>query len=1095
MNQSFHHFESLCLDLQNGRNITASSNALMEMQDLKPPQEVLYFCVAYLQQQQPQQQQPQSGIFHALSMMHNVLARHWNSPVVDLQSVSQCKNSVMLVLSKCLHDFVSTDGNGSLQGFLCAKAMQVHISLWKYSWFTVDVEERRQFLNHMYKFLNPDITATSTLREVLQSKMAGAALIHALIEDFSDKHVNHQQISNRSLIKNAEKVKENFETNDLSSVLAMSLDALKSITQDFEKATDTDSSLLYISTLTGILKILEVILTWRCNPSLANTSEDVALDLQASRSLPSTWSSLITDRSLISCNFAIVTLVIQSLVKYGNAVREVSDKCLTEAKNLLLSICSLNGDIFQQEEYKLMFGGYIMENILSLVAKEELLNKESRCDIFVSVVLRLIKNFNLTQVSKMNNFESVMINLAIMTNEVANNIKSMTDAVMLDISSSKCTNSSNISIVKDLLSSEKGELLSLCLEVWVIVFNDQNMIGSDTALTEGFRSWCSSISTHMFNCLFATLVQYYVFDAVVSMEEEEDEEAEEIDSVNAEDLFSAVCTIGRACFAHSLALINHCLNEHLEQLKALLNSNDSSSSNGNYQLMVIQSLESISASLIFTSYLCIDNFHSSNLLTSIKWAEDNTINPMILAAFKQDGSTTSNLMNLLSSTCSILQFQVGIFDTKASSPILSPYLLRTIFRFFSNFIATYLDPKLSNYSEESLENYPHLKMLHDFQDFNTILDMVLFCIHRVLVHLPFEGDLVIEASSIILSLSHSCNKNRLLYALNNQSLSLMAQLITTFTNTNNRELPADKVCRLNAESMTAMYHSFANLFIATNHEMYYKMLCEAIFSQVQHINAKNANSVTMDTVLCSLRGIARSPKGFNVILQDLFDASLSVIHANIKQYLEHDNIFTSYLLVLKEYTEYQLTSLRNSSCLELYKICYSFLKVFCDRFSQSATNISETEFEFRNTSFLYTVELINNLSYKDFDFPDFDSTMGDMCDAKSFESETATVLYYGLEVMIPLLSEQMLSFSPKIAENYYSFVSYIFSLYGNYFINWAQGHEYKEVHKYFHTLIAQLLFGFKNVDVQVGRQALQVISDFYSHFMNSLLNIFYPDLY
>lgn len=252
-------------------------------------------------------------------------------------------------------------------------------------------------------------------------------------------------------------------------------------------------------------------------------------------------------------------------------------------------------------------------------------------------------------------------------------------------------------------------------------------------------------------------------------------------------------------------------------------------------------------------------------------------------------------------------------------------------------------------------------------------------------------------------------------------------------------------------------------------------VCTSVYSLLSASNASDAR--VMERSLASLTGLARCPAGLDSILHGLFDGSFALLKGSIVGFVDSDGTLLQLLRLVVDYSENQLTRLKNNSCFELYKITYQVLQLFAKRFSMQdivfclSSNSQDSVTLFKNDALLLLLELLNNLSNKDFSFVEDSSEEFN----QSFETEVRVVLLYGFQMMSLIVNVEVLTNYPITASKYYSFVGYICTTYMPEIVQWANEMSPAEGKQKLGDLVQQLLWAVSgSMEGAVARQALQV---------------------
>lgn len=146
-----------------------------------------------------------------------------------------------------------------------------------------------------------------------------------------------------------------------------------------------------------------------------------------------------------------------------------------------------------------------------------------------------------------------------------------------------------------------------------------------------------------------------------------------------------------------------------------------------------------------------------------------------------------------------------------------------------------------------------------------------------------------------------------------------------------------------------------------------------------------------------------------------------------------DDLLRQFLNLLLNIGEYQLLNLSNNSCMEMYRTTYEIMQIFSQRFqiTPTASVRSEEENMFKSELSILLLDVLNTLSIKDFEF--FDDDKSDQY--QSFENEISLILINGLEILLPMISVEILENYARVAERLFSFITF---LSGNYMVKLVQ---------------------------------------------------------
>jgi hypothetical protein len=179
----------------------------------------------------------------------------------------------------------------------------------------------------------------------------------------------------------------------------------------------------------------------------------------------------------------------------------------------------------------------------------------------------------------------------------------------------------------------------------------------------------------------------------------------------------------------------------------------------------------------------------------------------------------------------------------------------------------------------------------------------------------------------------------------------------------------------------------------------------------------------------------------------LFESCLPAIPQILKVFQHCDDVSKECALLLRDVAEVQLPLLHLTATRALYSASLESFKLFSIRFQIQALsgNGSQSsgigqvplvlEEEFRNEILLYCLELLNHLVTKDLIIEDnlpSSTTINRSNDIVQSQSTLIPqVLLTGLEIVLPVITADLLRTHPSTADKYFSFLSLLINAYEN----------------------------------------------------------------
>jgi hypothetical protein len=471
------------------------------------------------------------------------------------------------------------------------------------------------------------------------------------------------------------------------------------------------------------------------------------------------------------------------------------------------------------------------------------------------------------------------------------------------------------------------------------------------------------MTLELFYQLFECILKTTLFETIYTKEVEEDEDNANIQSRSMDDIISSIATIGRINFCSCLKYISNKIQLSLEESQKLLSLPTYNPNS------YIENLELLRISTLFSSHLCNDCYDSDVNKNSI--LETPVIPSLILDNCAVVGEScvavfTENINNV----SQILQLQVYLLTVSDHRQyLLSPYLIQTTFmyltQYFLRFVDTDCDGNNQLYNKELKGLIPFVFNIHG-EDFNTSIGFFITSCQQFLEKFPQENEVIESISKLIIAVSKSSCSRRRDYLLSIPALSPIFLQVTGKSGNS----------KLNSLGIKCIFNSLCNLALFTKCETMFIQLCTIIHEQIDIISKFTEDSIKANiessimlveqTIAC-MRGISSCPSRQDHLIHSLFDNSLPVLSWCIQTYaLNYDHIMKLFLLLLRDYSDIQISNLSQQSCLILYRSTWISLQISAFRLKQTLPpaslelKIQEEEF-YRNDIVLHVLQLLNIL--------------------------------------------------------------------------------------------------------------------------------------
>jgi hypothetical protein len=208
-----------------------------------------------------------------------------------------------------------------------------------------------------------------------------------------------------------------------------------------------------------------------------------------------------------------------------------------------------------------------------------------------------------------------------------------------------------------------------------------------------------------------------------------------------------------------------------------------------------------------------------------------------------------------------------------------------------------------------------------------------------------------------------------------------------------------------------------------------------------------------------------------------------------------DDLITSYIILLRDYSELHLPNLKRSSSIVIYQCVNLLLPLIEKRIKQNITigsvnnnanntgnnNQSLEEISFRNNTVLLILQLLNHLTTKDLllddEVVDTNSqiyTILNISPNISLEVLIGNVVLNGLMFFIPMMTADLLRSFPLTCERYFSFICYFMNIYEQIFAEYICTLSIEFAIDVMSKLFEHLLWSAGAIDTISARMALNV---------------------
>lgn len=444
--------------------------------------------------------------------------------------------------------------------------------------------------------------------------------------------------------------------------------------------------------------------------------------------------------------------------------------------------------------------------------------------------------------------------------------------------------------------------------------------------------------------------------------------------------------------------------------------------------------------------------------------------------FEANGSAaTSALLGLLSLIHRIGQAQLAAVSTNFRSPILSPLIISSVFKFLEEFYAVYINCDFS-------------ELLIDDDLISPVVETMLQMVLMTARCFPLQSDLVSSASQLLHRLSYlgtkddqiSERKGKLSQLL---KLPIISEIYSEVIGCS--AVNSGGMSRLNSEGIAKIFQGLGTIIGNGGSTHILTQICSSVhkkFEQIcESVSSSDELKPLFDQNLSYLHGLSKVKLdkfdcSCNELLAFSMDTCLPMVCRLLDaKYDQYDDVLQTFMSLLSDYSSVQIQTLSSKSSVIVFQAAIHSMKTLSTRMSRAATSSTtsaqakDVEELFRSQMISILLRLLNKLSDRDFTIENTKSI--------NKEAESPLIvqtLFLGLQSVVPFITVDILSSFPDTAYSYFQFLFYLSRVYIIQFFSFLmqmsdQGFRLMEV------LFEQLLWAAGAIDTVIARYALDCI--------------------
>ena len=817
----------------------------------------------------------------------------------------------------------------------------------------------------------------------------------------------------------------------------------------------------------AIVQLVLDVLGWEFGLMAWSTSS-VGASASMTRTLlrpPIEWKEYLAQPDFVGAIFHLHRVIWQQ--------QQQNEQLAYLARQLLLQLASLSGPMFLDAAMKKQFASHLLDGTLSLLQSPGIMQEETPLLVdTLQIIARIIQNFRLTTLIEL---QPTLVPL----------LQGLTTAgsKILHDQVQDCQQAGG-----DLDSMEfydwRESVIEIVIDCGVTLCGDPWLLYTGTDET---RQQAQESLSHVLGPLYegfvrcrtkmAALEEHYQ----VSRDEDLDELQEEILESSLEEELTAVSTLGRLNLSAALACMSSLFGETMPRLQSLWEGS------GEVTAEIAALLEE---ARLLTLYVC-------HLLTDDNKGESAAIPDAIVMACQRNPHLTLEIAGAVEALMTFADTQAHKIASNPANLRLSPMLSRSFLWFLQRWAPAYVYP--SDCGESSRTN----SVLQEWSTPEKAQHVVNFCASLCLhyqCYWPQEKVLQEYAGKLLMSLAEKAGPVRKAFVLSPpfhqmvrfHCLTASMRHIAShdeFDATIKAKVPQDHLSSLNmvwgyqrlpyddkARILTVILvacsdqsDDASNSMITDSmkviHDGFAALVVALTSNQIGHddIHAKEMTSLCME-MFC---GIAHASGMWDPERIPQFVTPFLPQIAGLMAFYGKDlGVSETLLRFFRDYTEQFIVLLNREQCLALFSAVADALKSYSENhmhnrvIHRKSNAEASADEEQAYSDILCALQLLVNLGAKEFI---------DACsvDEGVSSSQVTDMIFYGLQQILPLMSEGLLQF-PSLCTMFFELVFYMMDTYP----------EKVSALPYdlFNAMIESILFGMRYHDTHVAKCSLHALA-------------------
>ncbi|XP_063743859.1 exportin-4 [Eleginops maclovinus] len=846
-------------------------------------------------------------------------------------------------------------------------------------------------------------------------------------------------------------VKRLFQEDGLRQIFMLTMEVL----QEFSRRENLNAQMS--SVFQRYLTLANQVLSWNFLPP--NLGRHYIAMFEATQNVmlkpTETWREALLDTRVMDLFFTV-----------HRKIREDSDMA-QDSLQCLAQLASMHGPVFPDESAQVSYLAHLVEGLLSMINGIEI--EDSEAMGISNIISNLITMFPRTCLT------------ALPTDLFTSFINCLT---LLTCSFGRSAALEEVLDKDDMVYMEAYDKL---LESWLTLVQDEEHFPRGCFVQPAIQVFNSYIQCHL---AAPDGTRNLSVNGISSHEEEEINELQEDDRELFCDQLSSIGMLGRVAADHCIPLLTNLLEDRVTRLHGQLQRTQqhlmATSDPESMDRKVLDDLyEDIHWLILVSGYVLADDSQGETPLIpsevmefSIKHSTEVDINTtlQILGSPGEKASSipgcnrTDSVIRLLSAV--LRTSEVESRATRASlTGLLSPQMGKDIMWFLRRWAKTYL------LVDEKLYEQVSIPLITAFgADTEGAQWIVGYLLEKVINNLSVwssEPGLANDTVELLVTLVEKRERANIVvqcegwwslakqFASRSPPLHLLSSpvqrtLMKALVLGGFAHMDSDAKQQYWAEVLHPLQQRFLNLINQEN------------FAQISQEEAVKQEIIATLEALC---GIAEATQIDNVV--QLFSFLMDFLSSCIGLMEVYSNTPETINLIIEVFVEVahkQICYLGEAKCMKLYEACLTLLQVYAKN-NQCRKRSDATAEEDQYQDLLLIMELLTNLLSKEFiDFSDTDEVFRNQdqgTPASSRPVSAADVVLYGVNIVLPLMSQDLLKF-PSLCNQYYKLITFICEIFPEKIPQLPE--------ELFKSLMFSLELGMTSMSSEVSQLCLEALS-------------------